>query len=354
MYTLKNSVNEIINDPKLGDWLYVGISKMFVDMVPEEFRNDPLDTLGDKVKTRFGAYPADRLVHAANQMDEILNSGKYELVPLWKIAEGRDEPVSVATGDKDSVFLLATKEFENEPDAPGAIFCAGGAYHLVSILNEGFDTANKIHNYGYKGFGLFYRCTPQNSYPAPQLDMALAIKYLRLNAAKYHIKPDQILTMGFSAGAHLAGITACHPDEYAELLDQEVRAVNPAYADLLKPISAKADRVGLAYPVISFSVDSPWGTLDALAPGKENDQELKDHVSMELNVTPDYPKTFCWVGENDRLVRPYTGILFANALKKAGVEYEFKMYPNSGHGIALAEGTPAEVWMDELVEFFNK
>ena len=347
-YTRENSLNDILRNETLGDYLYIGIAKGFVNMIPEEQRDLPLSEVAEKVQTRFGPFPVDMLLNAANQMLRVLESGDYEFLPIWCEARG-EGTLSLEKGDENSVFLITRKQNPKEPRS-AAVFVPGGAYMLVALLNEGIDAMLEAEKYGFRGFALYYRVKP-NAHPLPQMDMALSLMYLRKNAERFGIDPGKILTVGFSAGAHLAGITACHHEDYRKLVLEALRKTSPESAARFDGYSAKADGMGLGYPVISFSVDSPWGDIKAIAEGHE---ELRDYLSIERNIREDFPKTFCFVCEKDRLVRPYTGILFANALKEKNIPYHFTMYPESMHGIGLGKGTPAEVWPDEMFGFFGQ
>ena len=347
-YTRENTLNDILSNETLGDYLYIGIAKGFVNMIPEDKRDLPLSEVAEQVKSPFGPYPVDMLLNAANQMLRVLQSGEYEFLPIRCETKGEGE-LNVGAGDETSVFLI-TKKSDTKEIRPATVFVPGGAYMLVALLNEGIDAMLESEKYGYRGFALYYRVKP-NAHPIPQMDMAFSVMYLRKNAERFGIDPNRIATIGFSAGAHLAGITACHHEDYKKLVLEELEKTDPELAKAYSPYSAKADLMGLGYPVISFSVDSPWGTVKVLTPDRE---DLKGYLSIEENVTEDFPKTFCFVCENDRLVRPYTGILFANALKEKNVPYHFTMYPESMHGIGLGKGTPAEVWPEEMFGYFGK
>jgi dipeptidyl aminopeptidase/acylaminoacyl peptidase len=43
-----------------------------------------------------------------------------------------------------------------------------------------------------------------------------------------------------------------------------------------------------------------------------------------------------------------------NALKALGIDAEFHVYPNLGHGFGLGIGTSAEGWFEEAVAFWEK
>src|SRR6266536_4384841 len=51
-----------------------------------------------------------------------------------------------------------------------------------------------------------YRLSQEAPFPAQIHDVKAAIRWLRVNAATYHIDPNRIGIWGFSAGAHLAAL----------------------------------------------------------------------------------------------------------------------------------------------------
>src|SRR5207244_5094174 len=64
---------------------------------------------------------------------------------------------------------------------------------------------------GYVAVTVSYRLAPKFQFPAAVHDTKAAVRWLRANAAKYHIDPERIGTTGGSAGGHLAqflGVTA--------------------------------------------------------------------------------------------------------------------------------------------------
>lgn len=92
--------------------------------------------------------------------------------------------------------------------APLLMFIHGGGW---SIGDKKYGTGAKPSFYnalGYNFASLNYRLVPDVT-PADQAtDIASAIAYLRANAAKLGISPDQVILMGHSAGAHLAALVA--------------------------------------------------------------------------------------------------------------------------------------------------
>ena len=81
---------------------------------------------------------------------------------------------------------------------------------------------------GYRAFILKYRVKPA-VYPAPQEDLAKAIRFVREHAEELGVDAGNVMTMGFSAGGHLCASEAA------------------LYNGIAKP-----DKICLGYPVISF------------------------------------------------------------------------------------------------------
>jgi len=57
---------------------------------------------------------------------------------------------------------------------------------------------------GYAVASINYRLSQHAVFPAQIEDCKAAIRWLRANAAKYHLDPDHIGVWGSSAGGHLA------------------------------------------------------------------------------------------------------------------------------------------------------
>lgn len=57
-----------------------------------------------------------------------------------------------------------------------------------------------------------YRLAPRATYPAPMLDGARAVQWLRAHASRYGLDPSRVALMGLSAGAGIALWVAMHDD----------------------------------------------------------------------------------------------------------------------------------------------
>ena len=65
-------------------------------------------------------------------------------------------------------------------------------------------------------------------------------------------------------------------------------------------------------------------------------------LSLETQVNETTVPAFLWHTENDGSVPVENALLFAAALRKAGVPFELHIYENGPHGISLCDETSSE------------
>ena len=87
---------------------------------------------------------------------------------------------------------------------PALIVCPGGGYEYRSD-REGEPVALRFAGLGYAVFLLHYHVAPQARWPIPQRELLAAIDHVRTNCGRYHVDPQAVIPLGFSAGGHLAG-----------------------------------------------------------------------------------------------------------------------------------------------------
>ena len=90
------------------------------------------------------------------------------------------------------------------------IIFPGGGYVAGRRL-EGREVADWFTARGFRAFVLSYRPRSHGYLlPVPLLDARRAIQTVRARARDYHINPNRIVIIGFSAGGHLAALAATH------------------------------------------------------------------------------------------------------------------------------------------------
>jgi acetyl esterase/lipase len=112
-------------------------------------------------------------------------------------------------------------------------------------------------------------------------------------------------------------------------------AGQPGAADPIDRLSSRPDIGILCYPVITMG--QPFthkGSLENLL-GKDPDTALVRELSNELHVTSDTPQCFIFHTSDDPVVPVENSLMFAAALRQAGVPFALHIYPHGRHGIGL-------------------
>ncbi len=202
------------------------------------------------------------------------------------------------------------------------LICPGGGYEHLSV-REGEAIAIKMMSLGFHAAVLSYSLEPM-AFPASLCDLAEAVHFLRSNSTKFNIDSNKIIVAGFSAGSHLASSLGCYWN--SSFLSDYI----PYKSEEIKP-----NVLLLSYPVIT--ADERFchpGSIQKVL-GKTNSFD-RDFVSIEKHVTKDFPPTFMWHTLEDQAVPAENSLLMANALRKAGVEFEYHLFSRGKHGLALA------------------
>jgi acetyl esterase/lipase len=71
--------------------------------------------------------------------------------------------------------------------------------------------------------------------------------------------------------------------------------------------------------------------------GNTPDPQLIELLSCDEQVTPDTPPTFLWHTSDDEAVPVDNSLLFASALRRAGVPFDLHVYEKGQHGLGLAK-----------------
>lgn len=221
---------------------------------------------------------------------------------------------------------------KGKSNGTAVIICPGGGYETLVIKREGYEVAQAFANIGVTAFVLKYRLPDDkqmgNKTIGPLQDAQQAILTIRENAKNWHINPDKIGIMGFSAGGHLASTAGTH--------------FNQTLIDNKDKISLRPDFMILVYPVISFKNSiTHMGSRDNLL-GKSPSTDLINSYSNELQVTKNTPPTFIVHAGDDELVPVENSLLFYEALRKNSVPAALHIYTKGGHG--FLSYPPFEEW----------
>jgi acetyl esterase/lipase len=186
---------------------------------------------------------------------------------------------------------------------------------------------------GYAVASINYRLSQHAVFPAQIEDCKAAVRWLRANAATYHIAPDRFAAMGSSAGGHLASMLGTTGDvkEFDVGENLQVSSRVQAVVDYFGPTDfVQMDAHRPPGGQVHDSADSPESLLVG-GPIQQN----KDKVAKAnpiTYVTKDDPPFLICHGDADPLVPCHQSELLEAALKKAGVPVTFHTVKGAGHG----------------------
>lgn len=222
-----------------------------------------------------------------------------------------------------------------QPNGMAMLVISGGGYAHIEAGKESGPAATWLQAQGIAAFELVYRLPQEGGgTQAPFQDAQRAMRLLRSHAAQWHIDPARIGVLGFSAGAHLAGITAVRPD-----------APLTAAMDAIDNATARPDFAVLLYPVLTMQ--PPFDTTHAkkILLGAAPSQSARDALSVETLVHARTPPVFLAQALDDSIAPVDNSLLMFAALRRAQVPVALHVFQHGGHGWGLGKaGSEPAAW----------
>ena len=235
-------------------------------------------------------------------------------------------PAALGQEDRDKPAITVYMPPNTTGPMTAVIIAPGGSYTRLSMNNEGRAPANYLNTLGIAAFVLRYRLGPAYHHPIELGDMQRAKRTVRSRAAEWHIAPDRIGVMGFSAGGHLASSASTHFD------DGRADASDP-----VDRVGSRPDFAVLGYPVISLVEPFTHQGSKTNLLGEHPDPALARSLSSETQVTATTPPAFIYHTNADTVVPVENAVAYFLALRKAGVPAEMHIFKNGPHGTGLAQ-----------------
>jgi acetyl esterase/lipase len=253
-----------------------------------------------------------------------------EVIPIWPGAA----PGSESWTQKEETLQDTIRRVRNVtrptltvyiPPAASAngtavVVCPGGGYRFLAIDYEGHDVARWLNTLGVTAFVLKYRLVQTGDpgekdaaimaarrktvMPMVLADGQQAIRLVRARSAEWHIAPNRIGIMGFSAGGYVTAAVALQHDP--------------------------ASRPDFAAPIYGAMPD-------------------------DFSVPKDAAPLFLAHADDDKTVPPVkTSVRLYTAWKEAQVPAELHIYLHGGHGFGMRKkGLPVDTWIDRFREWLD-
>ncbi|PHR93008.1 MAG: alpha/beta hydrolase [Robiginitomaculum sp.] len=277
-------------------------------------------------------------------------------IPLWPAGVPGAENVSVrehyvhrenrfglkdrAANDVTNPTLTLFKSAN--PDGSALLIIPGGGYKHVVVEKEGFEGARYFNTLGATVYVLKYRLPHQGWSAGPDTplqDTQRAMRVIRARATQDGIDPNRVMSMGFSAGGHMAGSLAARFAEHVY-----------APVDDTDTLSARPDASVLVYPVATMdAAHAHMGSREHLLGANPSPASVLKY-SLEINPPANTPPTFILHAADDGAVPVENAVLVFNALKAVDVPVTLHIFETGGHGFGLRgiDDTPLSLW-PELV-----
>ncbi|KAI1406717.1 alpha/beta-hydrolase [Hypoxylon fuscum] len=210
------------------------------------------------------------------------------------------------------------------PNRTGVLVLPGGGYEYISMENEGLEPAQWLNERNLDAWVLSYtvadKSNPSPIFPSPQCEALEAVRCIRTLG-----RVDRLGIWGFSAGGHLAAVTATDPD-------------------------AALDFAILAYPVISMAAGTTHegSRRNLIGDHCEAGGDAEIAMCAERRVSESTPPTFLFHTANDGAVPVQNTLGFAVAMARYARPFEILVLPDGPHGVGLALDDERLGWTGEL------
>lgn len=238
---------------------------------------------------------------------------KYE--PNVVYGTGAGEPLKVDISYPEKITSAA----------PCILVIHGGAWRS-GAKEDLTDLTYQLAQRGFVAATVQYRLCPKHRFPAQVEDVKCAVRFMRAEAKRYHLDPQRVGAIGFSAGAHLAMLLGVldpadgfHGEGGHAGQSDKVRAVVGYFGP--------TDFSRTDWPAISEGLVN-----DFLGFTREENPEIRLRASPLTYVDKADAPLLIFQGTRDPLVPHSQSIVMGEAMTKAGLGGRVELLLGAGHG----------------------
>ena len=254
------------------------------------------------------------------------------------------ETFSLPNREKSSVFfktyIIEKAVYNPNRKRPLVLVIPGGGYEHAG-QREREAVAIRMNALGFHAATLSYSLAPMR-FPDALVDLANAVALIRENAEKCSVDSSKIILCGFSAGGHLAASLGCFWN--SRFLQDYVK---------FPPKMIQPNFLCLCYPVIT-SDENFWhegsilNVIGSISPSEAEkicrslgQKNMMAVVSIEKNVTSDFPPSFIWHTLQDEAVSVQNTLLLTQSLYEKNIDFEYHLFNRGKHALSLADSESA-------------
>ena len=269
--------------------------KNFGKLIFPVHRNIPSNTKLKDLSSYYIWYNymnSDKTVEIVNYFRIMAEKGNTIFYDIYSDTEKNNDK------EKENTGLFFFKGNDNEKFA---IVSAGGGFSYVGAMHDSFPHCLELSKKGYNAFAIIYRPNQQKVCE----DLSRAINFIFENKDKLKVDTNNYSLWGGSAGARMASLVGTHGTE--------------SYGQNKRD---KASTVIMQYTGFT-------------------------------EVTGEEPPTYNCVGTSDSIASYQTMQNRINKLIERGINAKIDIFNGLPHGFGLGQGTIAEGWINNAIEFWH-
>lgn len=234
---------------------------------------------------------------------------------------------------RQKLDLFLPKKRATDKPLPLIAFIHGGGWRNGDKGSGLRRVAAFVESGEFVGASIGYRLSGEATWPAQIHDCKAAIRWLRAHAKEFGFDPNRIAVMGSSAGGHLVAMLGTSGDV------KKLEGNLGQHKAISSRVNCVVDEFG---PTNFLTMNDFPGKMDHLAEDSPESKllgqqitkvpELVREASPITYVTRDDPPILILHGTKDPLVPYQQSVVFAEALRKAGVTVTLQKIENGEHG----------------------
>lgn len=270
--------------------------------------------------------------------DEMLDlrdipAARKNLAEMFARLAGAESPAGVQSEDREvaasdghPVLVRLYRGAETPDLAPALYWIHGGGMVLGDVSMNDLSCARLASELGIAVASVDYRLAPEHPYPTPLEDCYVGLDWFAKGASELGVDPARIAIGGGSAGGGLAAGLA--------LLARDRGEIDIAFQLLVYPMLDDRNITPSSRAVTEPKVwnrESNQIGWNAYLSGKAGGDEVPAYAApARATDLAGLPPAYIPVGELDLFVDE--NIAYAQALSRAGVPTELRVYPGAFHG----------------------
>lgn len=257
--------------------------------------NIPNNTTLEKVGDYYAWYNyinPNKTVEIVNYMKEQVNQENKIFYDIYTDEEKAVDPSKENTG----LFF-----FKGNPNEKVAIVSAGGGFSYVGAMHDSFPHCLELSKKGYNAFAIIYRPDAQKACE----DLSRAIAFINEHKEELQVNMENYSLWGGSAGGRMTDWVGTYGTSYF------------GEKEYPKPSALIIQYTGLS------------------------------------EVTGNEPPTYSCVGTADGIASYRTMKSRIEKIKANGIKAEIEIFNGLPHGFGLGEGTVAEGWINNAIDFWK-